>query len=157
MSMRKVLRTGRADTRPEPRGPDGLVADDPAAATLSNSRADRGANHRRLTVSVMCRLGFEEGCQMFDGDRGFGQPGRDKHRPDVDSMSPGLEGHIDTCGGGDIPDPGGIVVEDFVLADLDEHRRKTVHVGEDRGAPGVAGVSTGKIVGDRGFEHLASH
>ncbi|HET9892360.1 MAG TPA: molybdopterin-dependent oxidoreductase [Mycobacterium sp.] len=39
MSMRKVLRTGRADTLPEPRDPDGLVADAPAAATLSRRGA----------------------------------------------------------------------------------------------------------------------
>ena len=35
MSMRKVLRTNRDDTRPEPHRPDGLVADDPVAATMS--------------------------------------------------------------------------------------------------------------------------
>ena len=35
MSMRKVLRTNREDTRPEPHRPDGLVADDPVAATMS--------------------------------------------------------------------------------------------------------------------------
>jgi DMSO/TMAO reductase YedYZ molybdopterin-dependent catalytic subunit len=39
MSMRTVLRTSRADTRPEHRGPDGLVADDPSAATLSRRGA----------------------------------------------------------------------------------------------------------------------
>jgi hypothetical protein len=85
--------------------------------------------------------GFEEGCHAFDGGGGFGQPGRDKYRPDVDSMSPGLEGHVDTCGGGSISDAGGIVVEDFVLADLDEHRGETMHVGEDaeqRGSRGSA-------------------
>jgi DMSO/TMAO reductase YedYZ molybdopterin-dependent catalytic subunit len=39
MSMRRVLRTSRADTLPEPRDPDGLVADDPAVATLSRRGA----------------------------------------------------------------------------------------------------------------------
>jgi DMSO/TMAO reductase YedYZ molybdopterin-dependent catalytic subunit len=39
MSMRKVLRTSRADTRPEPNSLDGLVADDPASATVSRRGA----------------------------------------------------------------------------------------------------------------------
>jgi DMSO/TMAO reductase YedYZ molybdopterin-dependent catalytic subunit len=39
MSLREVLRTNRADTRPEPRDPDGLVADDPAPATISRRGA----------------------------------------------------------------------------------------------------------------------
>jgi hypothetical protein len=101
-------------------------------------------------------LGFEEGCHAFDGGGGFGQSGRDKHRPDVDTVSPRLEGHVDTCGGGGISNAGRIVLENFVLADLDEHRGETVHVGEDRRAPGVARVSTGKVVGYRGFEHVTS-
>ncbi len=39
MPMREVLRISRADTRPEPSGPDGLVADDPAPATMSRRGA----------------------------------------------------------------------------------------------------------------------
>jgi len=39
MSMREVLRTRKADTRPEPYEPDGLVAADPAAATVSRRGA----------------------------------------------------------------------------------------------------------------------
>jgi DMSO/TMAO reductase YedYZ molybdopterin-dependent catalytic subunit len=39
MSMREVLSTSRADTRPEPPDPDGLVATDPAPATLSRRGA----------------------------------------------------------------------------------------------------------------------
>jgi DMSO/TMAO reductase YedYZ molybdopterin-dependent catalytic subunit len=39
MSMRKVLRTNRADTRPEPRGDDGLVSVDPKPATMSRRGA----------------------------------------------------------------------------------------------------------------------
>lgn len=59
MSMRKVLRTNGADTRPQPRGADGLVATDPKPATMSRrgagpgrrhhvgcGRADRRTNHR---------------------------------------------------------------------------------------------------------------
>ena len=33
-------------------------------------------------LRLMCGLGLEEGCQAFDGGGGFGQPGRDEHRPD---------------------------------------------------------------------------
>ena len=39
MSLREVLRTNRADTRPEPPDPDGLVAADPAPATISRRGA----------------------------------------------------------------------------------------------------------------------
>ena len=39
MSLREVLRTNRADTRPEPPDPDGLVAADPAPATVSRRGA----------------------------------------------------------------------------------------------------------------------
>ncbi|WP_241250005.1 molybdopterin-dependent oxidoreductase [Rhodococcus sp. X156] len=39
VSLREVLRTSRADTRPEPPDPDGLVALDPAPATLSRRGA----------------------------------------------------------------------------------------------------------------------
>ena len=39
MSMRDVLRTNRSDTTPEPFGPDGLVAADPAAPTMSRRGA----------------------------------------------------------------------------------------------------------------------
>lgn len=39
MSMRTVLRTGRADTHPEPYEPDGLVAPHPAAPTMSRRGA----------------------------------------------------------------------------------------------------------------------
>ncbi|WIM87280.1 molybdopterin-dependent oxidoreductase [Candidatus Mycobacterium wuenschmannii] len=38
-SMREVLRTNTADTRPEPQGPHGLVAEDPAPATMSRRGA----------------------------------------------------------------------------------------------------------------------
>jgi DMSO/TMAO reductase YedYZ molybdopterin-dependent catalytic subunit len=38
-SMREVLRTNRADTKPEPYEPDGLVSDDPAPATISRRGA----------------------------------------------------------------------------------------------------------------------
>ena len=31
-----------------------------------------------------------------------------------------------------------------------------MHVGEDRRTPGIARVSTGEVVGHRGFEHFAS-
>jgi hypothetical protein len=80
----------------------------------------------------MWRFGFEEGRQAFDGGGGFGQPDWDEHRPDMDSLSPRLEDHVDTCGGGSVSDAGRIVVQDFVLANLDENRGETVHVGEDR-------------------------
>jgi DMSO/TMAO reductase YedYZ molybdopterin-dependent catalytic subunit len=53
MSMRKVLRTSRADTRPEPRDPDGLVADDPAAATLSRRGALALVGASALGVAVL--------------------------------------------------------------------------------------------------------
>jgi DMSO/TMAO reductase YedYZ molybdopterin-dependent catalytic subunit len=39
MSLREVLRTNRADTQPEPPDPDGLVAADPAPATISRRGA----------------------------------------------------------------------------------------------------------------------
>ncbi len=39
MSLRRVLRTNTADTRPEPHEPDGLVAEHPAAATVSRRGA----------------------------------------------------------------------------------------------------------------------
>jgi DMSO/TMAO reductase YedYZ molybdopterin-dependent catalytic subunit len=39
MSLRDVLRTSRADTRPEPYRPDGLVAADPAPPTISRRGA----------------------------------------------------------------------------------------------------------------------
>jgi DMSO/TMAO reductase YedYZ molybdopterin-dependent catalytic subunit len=39
LSLRKVLRTNRADTRPEPPDPDGLVAGDPAKPTMSRRGA----------------------------------------------------------------------------------------------------------------------
>jgi DMSO/TMAO reductase YedYZ molybdopterin-dependent catalytic subunit len=39
MSMRNVLRTNRADTRPEPYEPDGLVAAEPGPATISRRGA----------------------------------------------------------------------------------------------------------------------
>src|SRR5271167_2044432 len=39
LSFREVLRTSRADTRPEPRDIDGLVANDPAPATVSRRGA----------------------------------------------------------------------------------------------------------------------
>lgn len=53
MSMRKVLRTGRADTLPEPRDPDGLVADEPAAATLSRRGALALVGAGALGVAVL--------------------------------------------------------------------------------------------------------
>lgn len=39
LALRDVLRTGRADTRPEPADPDGLVATDPAEPTMSRRGA----------------------------------------------------------------------------------------------------------------------
>ncbi len=39
LPLRNVLRTGRADTRPEPPDPDGLVAADPAEPTISRRGA----------------------------------------------------------------------------------------------------------------------
>ncbi|MCV7410009.1 hypothetical protein AWC05_22895 [Mycobacterium florentinum] len=39
LPLRDVLRTGRADTRPEPADPDGLVATDPAEPTISRRGA----------------------------------------------------------------------------------------------------------------------
>lgn len=39
MSLRDVLRTGRADTKPQPWRPDGLVAADPGPATMSRRGA----------------------------------------------------------------------------------------------------------------------
>jgi DMSO/TMAO reductase YedYZ molybdopterin-dependent catalytic subunit len=39
MSLREVLRTNRADTKPEPPDPDGLVAADPAPVTISRRGA----------------------------------------------------------------------------------------------------------------------
>jgi DMSO/TMAO reductase YedYZ molybdopterin-dependent catalytic subunit len=39
LSLRDVLRTGRADTRPQPADPDGLVATDPAEPTMSRRGA----------------------------------------------------------------------------------------------------------------------
>jgi DMSO/TMAO reductase YedYZ molybdopterin-dependent catalytic subunit len=39
LSLREVLRTGRAETRPEPADPDGLVATDPAEPTMSRRGA----------------------------------------------------------------------------------------------------------------------
>jgi len=54
MSLRDVLRTGRADTKAEPWEPDGLVADDPRPATMSR----RGA------------LALVGGGAFGDGDQG---------------------------------------------------------------------------------------
>jgi hypothetical protein len=84
-------------------------------------------------------------------------PAEIKYRENVDSMPPGFEGNVDICGDGSISDAGGVVIEDFVLADLDEHRGKAVHVGEDRRAPRVARVGAGKVLGYREFEHFTSY
>jgi hypothetical protein len=51
----------------------------------------------RATRPVMATLigsAFAEGGQAFDGGRGFGQPGRDEHRPDMHSVPPGLESSV---------------------------------------------------------------
>ena len=56
------------------------------------------------------------------------------------------------AGDGGVSDADGVVVEDFVLADLDEQRGQTAHVREDRRASGVMGVSAGQIIGQRGLE-----
>ena len=50
MSMRDVLRTNRADTVPEPYEPDGLVAENPAPATMSR-RGSARAGRRRARCS----------------------------------------------------------------------------------------------------------
>jgi DMSO/TMAO reductase YedYZ molybdopterin-dependent catalytic subunit len=51
--MRKVLRTNRADTRPEPRGPDGLVSADPKQPTLSRRGALALVGGSALGVAVL--------------------------------------------------------------------------------------------------------
>jgi DMSO/TMAO reductase YedYZ molybdopterin-dependent catalytic subunit len=53
MSMRKLLRTSRADTQPEPRGPDGLVADDPKSPTMSRRGALALVGGSVLGVAVL--------------------------------------------------------------------------------------------------------
>ncbi|WP_156689045.1 molybdopterin-dependent oxidoreductase [Mycobacterium sp. Marseille-P9652] len=53
MSMRKVLRTSRSDTRPEPRGPDGLVAEDPAPAAVSRRGALALVGAGALGVAIL--------------------------------------------------------------------------------------------------------
>jgi hypothetical protein len=58
--------------------------------------------------------------------------------------------------GGSISDADGVVVEDFVLADLHENRGKAVHVREDRRASGIAGVGAGQVLGYCRREHFTS-
>jgi DMSO/TMAO reductase YedYZ molybdopterin-dependent catalytic subunit len=53
MSLRDVLRTNRADTRPEPFGPDGLVAADPAPATMSRRGALALVGGGALFVAIL--------------------------------------------------------------------------------------------------------
>jgi len=53
MSMRKVLRTNRADTRPEPRGSDGLASADPKPATISRRGALALVGGSALGVAVL--------------------------------------------------------------------------------------------------------
>ncbi|MGK2881646.1 MAG: molybdopterin-dependent oxidoreductase [Mycobacterium sp.] len=52
-SMRSVLTTSRADTRPEPLDPDGLVAPDPDAPTLSRRGALAVVGGGTLLVAVL--------------------------------------------------------------------------------------------------------
>jgi DMSO/TMAO reductase YedYZ molybdopterin-dependent catalytic subunit len=53
MSLRNVLRTNREDTRPEPYDPDGLVAADPAPATVSRRGALALVGGGALFVAVI--------------------------------------------------------------------------------------------------------
>lgn len=53
MSIRTVLRSSRADTRPEPSTSDGLVAEDPAAATMSRRGALALVGGSALGVAVL--------------------------------------------------------------------------------------------------------
>nr|WP_231639817.1 molybdopterin-dependent oxidoreductase [Mycobacterium sp. Marseille-P9652] len=53
VSMRDVLRTGRDDTRPEPPDPDGLVAADPAAPTMSRRGALALVGSGALLIAVL--------------------------------------------------------------------------------------------------------
>jgi DMSO/TMAO reductase YedYZ molybdopterin-dependent catalytic subunit len=53
LPIRKVLRISRANTRPEPRGPDGLVADDPAPATISRRGALALVGSSALGIGVL--------------------------------------------------------------------------------------------------------
>jgi DMSO/TMAO reductase YedYZ molybdopterin-dependent catalytic subunit len=53
MSLRDVLRTNRADTRPEPFEPDGLVAADPGPATMSRRGALALVGGGALFVAVL--------------------------------------------------------------------------------------------------------
>ncbi len=53
MSIRKVLRTSRSDTRPEPRDPDGLVPADPKPASMSRRGALALVGTSALGVAVL--------------------------------------------------------------------------------------------------------
>jgi DMSO/TMAO reductase YedYZ molybdopterin-dependent catalytic subunit len=53
ISVREVLRTKRADTKPEPRDPDGLVAENPATPTMSRRGALALVGGSALFVAVI--------------------------------------------------------------------------------------------------------
>ena len=92
---------------------------------------------------------------MFDRLRGLRQAGRDVDRPDVYSVLPGLEGDIHARAQRVVADAGGIIVEDLLLADLDEQRRQPVQVGEDRRAAVVGRVGVPEVVGSHGLQQRA--
>ena len=53
LSLRDVLRTSRADTRPQPADPDGLVAADPAEPTMSRRGAMALVGSGALLIAVL--------------------------------------------------------------------------------------------------------
>ena len=57
---------------------------------------------------------------MFDRLRGFRQAARDVDGPDVYPVFPRLEGDVHACGERAVADARSVVVEDFLVADLDK-------------------------------------
>src|ERR1700739_3977541 len=104
-------------------------------------------------VGGRCRVrtGFEEGRQMFERQGGLRQAGRDVDGPDMYAVFPRLESDVHACGQRAVADASGVIVEDLLVADLDEQRRQPAQVGEDRRTPGVGRIRVPEVVGGHGL------
>jgi DMSO/TMAO reductase YedYZ molybdopterin-dependent catalytic subunit len=127
LSMRKVLRTSRADTRPEPRGPDGLVADDPSAATMSRRGALALVGASALGVAALTSgqtiggitrqtvLLLPRGRGHDDGPNDF-PINKTAHTAGVDAAATGAAWRL-TLTGGPVP----VVLDRAALAAMPPH------------------------------------
>ncbi len=126
-SLRRELRTSRSDTRPEPLDPDGLVAEDPAPATISRRGALALVGGGSLLVLVLtagqtvggvtrrAALLVPRGRDVGPGPNGF-SVNRTAAAAAIDPTATGAAWQLTLTGG-----PRTVTVDRVTLADMDQH------------------------------------